>query len=120
MNSGELLHSIASHFEKASAKSVYGEPVTAEGKVIVPVAKVRYGFGAGSGSSRSRHGEGAPDEGGGGGGGLQVVPCGVVEVSAAGTRFIPIGQGRAIAAAAAAGVLLGMCLERWRARKAIR
>ena len=32
----------------ASVKTVYGDPITAEGKTIIPVAKVTYGFGAGN------------------------------------------------------------------------
>ncbi len=36
----------------ASVKTVYGEPVTAEGKTIIPVARVRYGFGAGGGTGK--------------------------------------------------------------------
>ena len=33
----------------ASVKAIYGEPISAEGKTIIPVARVAYGFGAGVG-----------------------------------------------------------------------
>ena len=36
----------------ASVKNVYGEPIVAEGKTIIPVAKVGYGFGGGSGMNK--------------------------------------------------------------------
>jgi uncharacterized spore protein YtfJ len=35
----------------ANVKTVYGEPVEAQGKTIIPVAKVAYGFGAGYGDT---------------------------------------------------------------------
>jgi hypothetical protein len=44
----------------ASVKTIYGEPVAAEGKTIIPVARVAYGFGAGSGSG----GKGEAEEAG--------------------------------------------------------
>ena len=34
----------------ASVKSVYGEAISANGKTIIPVARVAYGFGGGRGS----------------------------------------------------------------------
>ncbi len=52
MSTEELLRSVGELFEKAGARSVYGEPIPAEGKIIVPVATLRYGFGAGSGRPR--------------------------------------------------------------------
>ena len=57
----------------ATVKTVYGDPVVAEGKTIIPVARVRFGFGAGFGQGDTG-GEGVSgnaeaDKGGGGGGG---------------------------------------------------
>ena len=47
----QLLQSIADKVRSsASVKSVYGEPVEAEGKTIIPVARVAYGFGGGGGT----------------------------------------------------------------------
>ena len=98
----------------AHVKNVFGDPVSAEGKTIIPVAKVRYGFGGGMGSGPTR-GEGAQPigEGGGGGGGVMVSPIGVVEISSSGTRFIPICNRKLMA-----GLLFaGFCLGWWRARR---
>ena len=81
----EALQSMVNH---GTVRTVYGDPITAEGRTIVPVARVRYGFGAGSGSSAGAR------AGQGGGGGLNAAPVGVVEISHDGTRFIPIGEER--------------------------
>ena len=40
--------------KSATVKSVYGEPITANGKTIIPVARIAYGFGGGSGKKRAR------------------------------------------------------------------
>lgn len=115
MNATEMLEKISDSLgTAASVKSVFGEPIHAEGKTVVPVAKVAYGFGAGSGAG---HGKGADDsgpnaEGGGGGGGVGAVPAGVLEITAGHTRFIPFHDARWLASAFAAGALLGSLLFR--------
>jgi len=45
MNLEGLCQSIVN---QVGAKTVFGDPISANGKTIVPVAKVRYGFGGGS------------------------------------------------------------------------
>ena len=35
---------------QASVKAIYGEPISAHGKTIIPVAKIMYGYGAGAGT----------------------------------------------------------------------
>lgn len=52
----------------ATVKSVFGEPIQANGKTIVPVARVAYGFGGGLGTGRDRAHTDTQGEGGGGGG----------------------------------------------------
>ena len=103
---------------KATVSSVYGEPITAGNKTVIPVARIAYGMGGGLGTSKALRGEAqGPQLGGeGGGGGLGVVamPVGVVEVTPAATRFIPIGGGRRMLGAAVAGLLLGMLLRHFR------
>jgi uncharacterized spore protein YtfJ len=81
----------------ATVKSVFGEPIHAEGKTIVPVAKVAYGFGGGG----SRH----PGEGGGGGA-VRAFPAGVLEITQNSTRFIPFSDLRWLAGVFIAGVIL--------------
>jgi len=48
--------------EHAGAKTVYGEPVSVNGKTVLPVATIRYGFGGSSGGRGStwEHGGGGP------------------------------------------------------------
>jgi len=106
-----LKESILSH---ANVKAVYGEPVAAQGKTVIPVAKVIYGYGAGAGTGgvgdSNAHGEG-----GGGGGGARAIPVGVIEISDLQTRFVPITDRKKLTAATVAGIGLGIWLS-WRRR----
>lgn len=103
---------------KATVSSVYGEPITAGNKTVIPVARIAYGFGGGMGNSKALRGEAqGPQfggEGGGGGGGVVAVPVGVVEVTPEATRFIRFGGGRRLLGVAVAGLLVGMVLRRFR------
>src|SRR2546430_37498 len=50
MSSLTLLQSLHENLAgRAQVKSVFGDPVTAGEKTIIPVAKIAYGFGAGAG-----------------------------------------------------------------------
>jgi uncharacterized spore protein YtfJ len=100
---------------QASVKTIYGEPIPANGKTIIPVAKVMYGYGAGAGTGGVGDSS-ARGEGGGGGGGVRVVPLGVVEVSEQQTRFVPISDRRKLTGALLAGIGLGMWFG-WRRRR---
>lgn len=117
MSSSAMLQSLHENLSsRAQVKSVFGEPISAEGKTIIPVAKIAYGFGAGAGTggvgdTRAR------GEGGGGGGGIRAVPVGVIEVSSnQPTRFVPITDRKKLGAAAIAGVIVGAWLGRRRRR----
>jgi uncharacterized spore protein YtfJ len=99
--------------DSAHVKTVFGDPVSAAGKTVIPVARVRYGFGAGMGSGPTRSGDEHPlGQGGGGGGGIDVKPIGVIEVSAEATRFVPIHSRTRIAAVALLGFSIGWLLHR--------
>jgi uncharacterized spore protein YtfJ len=100
---------------QASVKTVYGEPITAQGKTVIPVAKIMFGYGAGAGTGGVGN-TSARGEGGGGGGGLRAIPVGVVEISNQQTRFIPISDRKKVAGAVLAGVFLGIFLA-WRRRR---
>lgn len=103
MDIQELLKSL---INQASAKTVYGDPISGEGRTIVPVAKVRCGFGGGSGRKS------AENEGRGGGGGLIAHPVGYIEITSAGTRFVPILDAQALIAAVGLGLLMGVVVGR--------
>ncbi len=98
----ELFHTIA---DQASAKTIFGDPISSEGKTIVPVVKIRYGFGGGAG--RNHEGQ---EQGGGGGGGFMGKPVGVFEITREQTRFIPITSNWAMLAAIWIGVCLGLLI----------
>ena len=50
MENGNFLEKMASQFgQNASVKNVYGEPVRAGEKIIIPVARIAYGLGGGYG-----------------------------------------------------------------------
>lgn len=91
----------------ATVKSVFGEPIQANGKTIVPVARVAYGFGGGFGTGRDRTHTDTQGEGGGGGGGVRAWPAGALEVTGETTRFVPFVEPQRLVAIFAAGLVLG-------------
>ena len=97
---------------QASVKTIYGEPISAHGKTIIPVAKIMYAYGAGAGTAGlgDTH---ARSEGGGGGGVARAIPLGVIEVSEQQTLFIPIASRKKLAGVLLAGITFGMLLG-WR------
>jgi uncharacterized spore protein YtfJ len=99
----ELLHSLV---HQAGAKTVYGDPISADGRTVVPVARVRCGFGGGSGKKQGEQ------QGGGGGGGFIAKPVGFIEISGGGSRFVPIVDVPQIALTVAVGIFLGLMLSR--------
>ncbi|HKT89707.1 MAG TPA: spore germination protein GerW family protein [Candidatus Sulfotelmatobacter sp.] len=114
MSSLGILQSLKESIVTANVKAVYGEPVAAQGRTIIPVAKIIYGYGGGGGTGgvgSDRHGEG-----GGGGGAARAIPVGVVEVSNQGTRFVSISDRRKLAGAVAMGIGLGIWMG-WRRRR---
>jgi uncharacterized spore protein YtfJ len=116
MGSVALLQSLKeSILGQAGVKAIYGEAITAQGKTIIPVAKLIYGYGAGAGTGGVGNSS-AQGEGGGGGAGVRAIPVGVIEISDQGTRFIPITSKKKLAGAIVVGTLLGIFLG-WRRRR---
>jgi uncharacterized spore protein YtfJ len=116
MSAHALLQSLKeSILSQASVKAIYGEPIAAHGKTVIPVAKIMYGYGAGAGTGGVGD-TSARGEGGGGGGGVRAIPVGVIEVSEQQTRFVPITDRKKLAGAVLAGIGLGMLLG-WRRRR---
>ena len=100
---------------QANVKAIYGEPIAAHGKTVIPVAKLMYGYGAGAGTGGVGDSS-ARGEGGGGGGGARAIPVGVIEVSDQQTRFVPITDRKKLTGAVLAGIAIGMWLG-WRRRR---
>lgn len=108
MGAADILEKIGESLRSAATvRSVFGDPIHAEGKTVVPVAKVAYAFGAGAGTNpEKRDGEAeAGGEGGGGGGGVRAFPAGVLEITADQTRFIAFTDLRLLGTAFVAGAL---------------
>jgi uncharacterized spore protein YtfJ len=114
----DVLKSISDRVEtSANVRTVFGDPVTAQGKTIIPVARVKYGFGGGGGWGRSASENGAArpaDQGGGGGGGggVDVRPIGMIEITAGETRYISFEEKRRAARLILVGMVLGFLLMR--------
>jgi uncharacterized spore protein YtfJ len=116
MGSVALLQTLKeSILSQAGVKAIYGEPITAQGKTVIPVAKLMYGYGAGAGTGGVGNSS-AQGEGGGGGAGVRAIPVGVIEISDKQTCFIPITSRKKLAGAIVVGTLLGIFLG-WRRRR---
>lgn len=113
--SGLVNETIERLHDGAHVDRVYGKPFAADGKTVVPVARVAYGFAGGFGSGTDDEGE--TGEGGGGAGGVRATPVGVLEITPEGIRFVRFSKstGRRLAGlalAVGAGYVLGRLLER--------
>lgn len=103
MSVPDVLRSLGDHLQAGvSAKAVYGDPITVGERTVVPIAQARYGFGAGGGAERTR----------GGGAGARVSPAGALEITGAGTRFIPFIDPVRFAATLALAVIVGIAIGR--------
>ncbi len=105
--------------QTTTVKNVYGEPVVAGDKTIIPVAQIMYGFGGGYGygkkpkkfSTQENVSEEDAEkknigEGLGGGGGIVAKPKGVYEISNKCTRFIPANNTRLLIAMLLTGFVI--------------
>ena len=116
MSSLALLQSLKeSILGQANVKAIYGEPIVAQGRTVIPVARIMYGYGAGLGTGGVGDSS-ARGEGGGGGGGARAIPVGVIEISDLRTCFVPITDRKKLTGAVLAGVGLGILLG-WSARR---
>ncbi len=110
MNIKEILEPITEKLQSGTnVRAVFGDPVDAHGKTIIPVAKIACGFGGGFGGKK----DGEPDkQEAGGGGGIAAKPMGVIEVSEEGTRYIPIGGAAKMAGLLTLGFIVGYLIGR--------
>jgi len=103
----EMLNRIGQVHERASVKTVFGEPFQVDGRTIIPVAKVQYGFGFGVGRSKEKEKEEEESgEGGGGGAGVSIRPIAVLEITGQETKVKPVVDVTRLA-------LAGMLLAAW-------
>lgn len=111
-----VFQAISEKLEKsAHVKAVFGDPVEAHGKTVIPVAKISYGFGGGSGSNIAKNDSSKSENnsGGGGGGGIRTQAVGVVEISSEGTRFVALQPNwKSLLGGALIGLFLGLRLAR--------
>lgn len=125
-NGKQFLETLAEKFgQNASVKNVYGEPVTTQGRTIIPVAKIAMGLGGGhgqkNGNRKNAAVNGQPDdhkgEGEGGGGGMIATAKGVYEVTSKCTRFIPANAARQLFTMAALAFVAGRWVGRRKSKK---
>ena len=123
-----MLDSLADLRARANANAVFGSPVTAEGRTVIPVAKVAYGFGMGVGhetgvkETEAEEAEESPEEdgsdnGGVAGGGMMARPLVVIEVTPDGSRVKPVIDEQKLALA---GGLLGAWIVFWLAHALVK
>src|ERR1039458_1370588 len=101
MNIQQLLQGLAERVSASrSVANVYGDPVVVGSRTLIPAAQVRYAFGGGGGEKDER-------QGGGGGARVSARPCGALEVTPEGARFIPFDDWQRMGAVLALGFVLG-------------
>jgi uncharacterized spore protein YtfJ len=111
MKTKEILQQLADKFSNdAQVKSVFGAPIEAQGKTIIPVAKIAYGLGAGGSQGGKEASEG---EAGGGGGGMAARPVGVLEVTSEETRFVSHENWLQKMQWLGVGMLIGIIFYKW-------
>lgn len=97
----------------ASVSTVYGRPIHASGKTLIPVAKVAYGFGGGGETEKKgTFGKRNIEKEEGGGGGVAVKPIGVLEVTGKKTRFVPVSKKARLFGILALGFVTGLAWSR--------
>jgi uncharacterized spore protein YtfJ len=116
INTEEMMQSLVGSLQHgANAKTVFGDPIAAEGRTLIPVAKVGGGWGGGLRPNKADPAKQETVEPRlGFGGGFGARPLGVIEVSQEGTKFIAIGIGKKILGALAVGLIVGIILGRRR------
>ncbi len=112
INPKEMLETLVDHLAvTAQVQNVFGEPIEAHGKTVVPIARVSYCLGAGGGGGAEAESE-KTNGGGGGGGMVRARPVGALEITEAGARFVGVFDRRRAAGFVAGGIAIGLLLRR--------
>ena len=99
-----LLGFLADLREKANVNACFGDPVTAEGRTVIPVAKIGYGFAVMSGhemTAEKKVTEKTAGKAGSSGGAMRARPLAVVEMTPARVWVEPIVDEQKLALAGA-------------------
>jgi uncharacterized spore protein YtfJ len=110
----QLLDALADLRRRANVNAVFGKPVAAEGRSVIPVAEVTYAFEVGVEEEAVADGT---EGGGGGSGGMDVRPVAVIEVTPENTWVRPIVDEQKLAFAGA--LLIGWAVF-WVARTLVK
>lgn len=90
----DIFQAVEDMRDKASVNAVYGEPVSAGDRTIIPVADVKYAFGVGYGEGPTKSDEQeeprTSGQGGGAGGGVAARPVAVLEITDDGVKVKPV------------------------------
>ncbi len=98
--------------QHANVKTVYGEPVTLEGRTIIPLSKVAYAFGGGLGGQMVSSDYAGNTEGIGFGAAINVNPIGVIEITDEQINYISIESRKKLFLAALAGAAVALFLKK--------
>ena len=86
-----LENSIAKIREMLDAKSVVGQPITAEGVTIIPISKISVGLGGGGSDFVSKNPNNQENPFGGGvGAGVKVTPVAFLIIKEGNVRMLPV------------------------------
>jgi uncharacterized spore protein YtfJ len=89
--------------KSANVSAVFGAPVTAGGKTVIPIASATYAFGLGFGGEQDQD---ESETGAGGGGGAITKPLALAEITPERTHVEPIVDEQTV-------VLAGIALAAW-------
>ena len=91
---GNLAKTTLEEIEKVlTTRTVVGEPITIEGRTLIPLISIGFGFGAGGGSGKGEAKQKGEGTGGGTGGGAWVRPKALVIIDKDGVRIEPVRGG---------------------------
>lgn len=111
MRTKDLIQGAVEHLQtSASTKTVYGTPITAAGRTVIPVAKISRAKPNKGKAENGKHENGKPhlaEAGDGAMSGTTARPVGVVEITDDETKFVGFGAKKKLALTAVIGAGIG-------------